>query len=135
MEYFFINTDDLTTSDSSLSLGWFKIDEIIIVNDSYCILTISLCDLLEGVISLKNDKIKNFKWILSDNGQIVFLERKKNSIVIKYKSYELRKGMDDLYQEIIDLGNQLINELENNRKEVYEEAAFIDLKRVINQLS
>ncbi len=131
MEYYFLDKEELKKDDSSLSLGWFKIDGMEIVKDKYCMITISLCDLIEGLILLNKKRVKLFKWFPCDSGEVVVLERKEGKVIIKYKSEEIVKNINDFYTEVIKICNDVFFELKKYRYEVVNESAFIDLAQII----
>ncbi|MCO6173448.1 hypothetical protein NHF50_00160 [Flavobacterium sp. NRK F10] len=133
MEYYFVNKEELVAEDSSLSLGWFKINKVEIVENTYCILTISLSDLINGLVSLNDKKNNFFRWCPCDSGEVLLLEKKNNEVVIKYKEKEIIKSFKSLYEEVLELGSNLLIELEKKRKESVLEAAFIDLNRTIRE--
>ena len=127
MKYFFNESEVLDTEDSSFALGWFTINNIDFFKSTYCILTVSLVDLISNLIILKSRKKNKIVWYPSDSGEKVELIKFKNSIELIYNNNKILLDFINFENEVYEVSKNLLNELYRNYNKVEIESAFKDL--------
>lgn len=127
IKYIFSNPEDLLEEDSSLSLGWFVMDNINVFEHTKCMVIIAIADLAEGLKHLRKYKSGGFAWNPADNGETVLFQRSGNKISFRYKTQKKEIEFDLFYKSVYDSGNALATELFLFRHEVTTETAYIDL--------
>ncbi|WP_177731362.1 hypothetical protein [Flavobacterium inviolabile] len=133
MKYFFNESENLDTQDSSLSLGWFSINEIFFFKSTYCILTISLADLISELNLLKNEKKNKTVWYPSDSGEKVELIKSKNKIELIYNKNKILFDFQEFEEAVYKASMNLLRELYSNYNQVKIESAFKDLFNYVKE--
>jgi hypothetical protein len=133
MRYFFHDEMDLLGNDSSLSLGWFSIEDIEIVKETKCILLIALIDLADGLLQLKLKRNGTFAWHPCDSGETVIFRSKNNkAFEMLYKDFKANLDIDLFLPALFQLSKNVSAEMYGLRREVVNEGAYTDLITLIN---
>ena len=132
MKYYFLNINELTEDDSSLILGWFKINDVEIVKETKCIILIALSDLAYGLIKMKNKSNAKYAWTPCDSGECITFERKKSTLKVLYKNNEINLQFEVFYNELLEMIKNISEEMYTLRNAVKNEVAFVDLIKILN---
>lgn len=132
--FVFDNENDLLEKDSSLTLGYFIICNVVFFEESKCILTISLNDLMEGLLNISKPEFKkSFKWTPADSGEIAILKTQKSKLIITYNNVTLEINLDEFIEQICNMAKRLHNILINYRFEAEDESPIVDMLDILDE--
>lgn len=133
-QFIFCNENDLLENDSSLTLGYFIIDKVILFEKTKCILVMSLNDLMDGLIDLSKAKgKKSFKWFPADSGEKVILNKENDKLFFQYDNIILNMNFRDFYFLIHKMSKDLSETLIEYRPNIIEETPMIDMLSIMEE--